>query len=72
VILAAHDKGVSLGLLEHGKGSMTTNIVEATDCVVLPLDEEKGEPGDGEGTVRTGLFEVRSVGGIKPSLVVSN
>ena len=71
VILAAHDKGISLGLLEDGKRSMTTNIVEASDGVVLPLDEEKGEPGDVEGTVRTGLLEMRSVGGVKPGLLVS-
>lgn len=64
VILAAHDKGVSLGLLENGESSVAADVVEAPDIVILALHENEGVPGEGERAIGTRLLEVGSVGGI--------
>ena len=66
VILAAHNKGVSLGLLEDGESSVAADVVEAPDIVVL--HENEGVAREGERAIGTRLLEVRSVGGIQPGL----
>lgn len=64
MIFTPHNQGISLRLLEHGKSSVTTNIVERTDIVVLTHDEDERVASDAEGSVRPGFLEMRSVSGI--------